>query len=181
MILTGPEIAARVRAGNIHITPFDARLVNPASYDVTLGPNIVTYEAQNGGIVDPEQENECRRDVIGLGRMGDAILLQPGRLYLLHTIERVWTPDLVTVLDGKSSLGRLGVSVHQTAGYGDPGFDGQYTMEVTVIMTTRLRVGMRIGQLRFHTTVGEVRTYRGKYQADFAQGAVEARPEKLEP
>jgi dCTP deaminase len=94
----------------------------------------------------------------------------------MHTLERVWTRRFVAVLDGKSSLGRLGVSIHQTAGYGDPGFDGHYTLEMTTIYPVRLRVGMRVAQMRFHEPVGETLTYAGRYTGLNAVGPVAARP-----
>lgn len=176
MILTGPEIEARRAAGEIRIDPFDRRLVNGASVDLRLGPGVFTYDAQNGGVLDPFEENAGVDAVIGQGRANDEILIHPGRLYLMHTLERVWTRTLVAAIDGKSSLGRLGVSVHQTAGYGDPGFEGNYTLEVTCELPTRLRVGMPIAQIRFHETVGETRPYAGHYRGGNANGAVRARP-----
>jgi dCTP deaminase len=179
MILTGPQIVRCLERGDIRIAPFDRSLVNPASVDLRLGPGVFTYDAQNGGVLDPFDVNEGVDGVIGQGRDGDEILIHSGRLYLMHTLERVWAHNLVPVLDGKSSLGRLGVSVHQTAGYGDPGFEGNYTLEVTCVMPTRLRVGMRIAQIRFHTTVGDLQTYAGHYRGGQASGAVRARP--LEP
>lgn len=178
MILTGPEIIRQVRTGTIKIDPFTTENVNPASVDLHLGPMVFTYDAQDGGILDPFQVNEGVEGLIGTGKIGDEILIQPGRLYLMHTLERVWAAELVPVLDGKSSLGRLGVSVHQTAGYGDPGFNGQYMLEVTCVISTRLRVGMPIAQIRFHETVGHPRRYMGSYVGGNAVGAVAAKPLK---
>lgn len=83
------------------------------------------------------------------------LTLEPRKLYLLHTAERVSTKAFVPVLDGKSSIGRLGICIHLTAGYGDPGFDGQYTLEVTCVIPVRIYAGMRFCQMRFHTMVGE--------------------------
>jgi dCTP deaminase len=78
------------------------------------------------------------------------------------------------VLDGKSSLGRLGVSVHATAGFGDPGFDGQWTLEVTCVLPVRLYAGMRVAQVRFHAVQGEVQQYAGNY-VEHATGPVASR------
>jgi dCTP deaminase len=177
-ILTGPEIARRIANGLIRIDPFDESLLNPASIDLRLGPTVFTYDAENG---KPERGSylDARKTNRGSTvRLDDdaSVDLEPGRLYLMHTLERVWAKRDVPIVDGKSSLGRLGVSVHQTAGYGDPGFDGQYTLEVTVVHPTRLYVGMRVAQMRFHETVGEVVQYSGRYVGDDALGPV---PSKL--
>lgn len=171
-ILSGPEIRRRVEAGSIRIDPFDPAMLNGASIDLTLGGVVFTY---TDGIhaLDPDDPPGGHREE---HPPGAKILIAPGRLYLMHTAERVWARDLVPVLDGKSSRGRVGISVHQTAGYGDPGFDGQYTLEVTSMLRVQLTVGMRIAQMRFHTLVGEVVPYAGKYVGDWAMGAIPARP-----
>lgn len=102
-------------------------------------------------------------------------ILKPGIGYLMHTRERIWTEKFVPIVDGKSSIGRLFIQIHATAGYGDPGFDGQYTLEVIVQHPVRVYPGMRIGQIRFHTVEGEVeKTYKvtGNYKDEAAEGAV---------
>lgn len=102
-------------------------------------------------------------------------VLKPGIGYLMHTRERVWTRKYNPVLDGKSSIGRLFLQVHATAGYGDPGFDGQYTLEVIVQHPIRVYPGMRFCQIRFHTIAGELsKTYDqvGHYTGTQAQGAI---------
>jgi dCTP deaminase len=93
----------------------------------------------------------------------------------MHTRERIWTEKFVPIVDGKSSIGRLFIQIHATAGYGDPGYDGEYTLEVIVQHPVRVYAGMRIGQIRFHTLEGEVeKTYKvtGSYKDEAAQGAV---------
>jgi len=101
-------------------------------------------------------------------------VLKPGILYLMHTLERVRTERFVPVLDGKSSIGRLGITIHLTAGFGDPGFDGQYTLEVTAVHPVRVYPGMRFCQMRFHHLDGPLLSYQktGHYQHDQAQGPV---------
>lgn len=156
MILSGEAIAHAVRAGLITIDPFDlerdGHRINPASIDLTLGDEVVTYEHWNYGAAVVDVANSVhtvvRRDRIP----PDGIVLHPHRGYLLHTRERVATRHFVPVLDGKSSLGRLFLMVHVTAGYGDPGFDGQYTLEVVALAgAVRVYAGMRVAQMRFHT------------------------------
>lgn len=99
-------------------------------------------------------------------------VLQPGIGYLMHTAERVWTNRYIPVLDGKSSIGRLFITAHVTAGYGDTGFDGQYTLEVVSQYPVRVYPGMRFCQMRFHTTVGDRRSYHGNYVGDASMGPV---------
>ena len=123
-------------------------------------------------VLDVKVEPRVRRFTIG----PEGWVCKPGVGYLMHTAERVWTDRyVVPVLDGKSSIGRLFVQIHVTAGFGDPGFDGQYTLEVVVTHPVRLYAGMRIGQMRFHTIEGEVgRTYdkTGHYVGALAEGPV---------
>lgn len=101
-------------------------------------------------------------------------ILWPGIGYLMHTVERVTTNKYIPVLDGKSSIGRLFVTAHVTAGYGDPGFDGQYTLEVVATHPVIVYPGMRFCQMRFHTTVGEVLSYghSGHYTGQASMGPV---------
>ena len=104
-------------------------------------------------------------------------VLQPGIGYLMHTAERVCTKEFVPVLDGKSSIGRLFVTAHVTAGYGDTGFDGQYTLEVTTKYPVRVYPGMRFCQMRFMTLSGEVMDYKksGNYIGEHSMGPVPSR------
>lgn len=101
-------------------------------------------------------------------------IICPGVGYLMHTHERVTSSKFNPVLDGKSSIGRLFIQVHVTAGYGEPGFDGQYTLEVTSQFPVRVYPGMRFCQMRFHVVEGEIEDYveRGHYKGDKARGAV---------
>lgn len=173
-ILSGPEIRKRVEEGSIRIDPFDPAMVNEASIDLTLGGGVFTYQ---DGIeaFDPLEDYGGHRQEY---QLGEKIFIAPGRFYLMHTAERVWARDLVPVLDGKSSRGRFSVSVHQTAGYGEPGYDGQWTLEVTSVLRVKLTVGMRIAQMRFHTMVGEVVPYAGRYVGQWAMGAIPSRSSK---
>ena len=92
-------------------------------------------------------------------------MLRPGRLYLGKTVEWTSSPGFVPMYEGRSSLGRLGVSSHITAGFGDIGFEGNWTLEISVVQPVRIYPGMRIGQLYWHKPVGEITsTYQGKYQ-----------------
>lgn len=169
MILTGPAILSAVRAGDIEIEPFSNEQLNPASYDLRLGKQVLLYE--DAAIMDSKKEHRTRRLTID----DDGFVLHPDTLYLMHTEERIFTGNYVPVIDGKSSIGRLGISIHQTAGYGDPGFDGQYTLEVTSLHYVRLYAGMRIAQIRFHALLGGVVQYDGNYKESTAMGPVASR------
>jgi dCTP deaminase len=160
----------------IEIDPFDPEQLNPASYDLRLGSTVVAYDFGGHAIYDVKREpRDFRHMEIG----AEGFVIHPGRGYLMHTVERVRTYGCVPVLDGKSSVGRLFVSVHQTAGYGDPGFDGQYTLEVTTIYPVRLYAGMRIAQMRFHLASGCIddprNLYAGNYAGEAAAGPVPSR------
>lgn len=171
-ILTGNEIIKRVAAHDINITPFDGELVNPASVDLRLGGSLRMYSmSRDGHALDVRQEN--RTVLVGLKESG--FVITPGTLYLMHTLERIHTDKYVTVLDGKSSIGRLGIKVHETAGYIDPGFNGQPTLEVTCVHPVRIYPGMRFCQVRFHTLLGHVSLYGGAsshYTGGNAEGPV---------
>ena len=192
-ILSDRAIVAAITQGDIEIDPFDRKQLNPASYDLTLGDEVVVYDqwcwctaAVNGrdhanrgealvprqDILDVKDEPKVNRFKIG----DDGWILKPVIGYLMATRERVLAKKYVPVLDGKSSIGRLFVSIHECAGFGDAGFDGQYTLEVTVKHSIRLYAGMRIAQIRFHTMVGEpLHPYDGQYKGDTARGPVASR------
>lgn len=194
MILTGPEILKQIETtGNITITPFDKGLINPASIDLRLGDQVAVYEDWVETFYPGY--GKASRDAPGDGRFYRALgnvlntkrepqvkvftidpvagwILNPGIGYLMHTLESVWTDRYVPVLDGKSSIGRLFITVHVTAGYGDPNFKGQYTLEVSVTHPIRVYPGMRIAQMRFHTMTGDYLPYDGNYTGTDAQGPV---------
>jgi dCTP deaminase len=187
MILSGPEIERLVKEGSVRIDPFDIKKSNPASFDLTLGSYGAVYSEvveqrdpkdESGmslfptdGILDAAQENALLRFTLPK----NGFVLKPGIGYLLHTEEVIWAERLVPVLDGKSSIGRLFTKIHETAGFCDPQFKGQITLEVTVVHKIRIYPGMRIGQVRFHTITGELRPYDGNYTGDRALGPVASR------
>jgi dCTP deaminase len=154
--------------GRISIEPFQHEHLNPSSVDLTLGPTVVEYILK--GELDARKPPKFRK----YGIENSGIVLKPGRAYLMHTNEIVHTDHYVSVLDGKSSLGRLFISVHETAGYVDPGFKGQITLEVTVTHPVRVYAGMRFCQLRFYSMVGKPVLYgdTGHYLGELAMGAV---------
>src|SRR5579872_1258157 len=185
-ILSGSSIKQAITSGLIDINPYDERLVNPSSIDLRLGAQIRVYravtepvdqdlriESKDGAFacnsLDAKIDNAVRTIEL---KPGERIQLRPGVGYLMHTLETVHTDHFVSVVDGKSSLGRLFLCAHQTSGYVDPGFIGQITLEVSVIHPVWIYAGQRIAQLRFHTIVGPIDLYKGHYRGQAAQGAV---------
>jgi dCTP deaminase len=197
-ILADSEIRAAVADGRIRIEPFRDDHVNPTSYDVTLGDELTVYDkwvrcvpndkeiedgfhwaptAASWQVLDPKNDDPNNAGFARHFKINPEVgwVIRPGIGYLMHTHERIQTTSFVPIIDGKSTVGRLFVAIHQTAGYGDPGFDGQFTLEVTATHAIRLYPGMLIGQVRFHTICGEVgKLYseRGNYTRGLAQGPV---------
>lgn len=177
-ILSDSAIRKAVESGDIEIDPFDPARLNPCSYDLTLGDEVAVYDewvqfgdnfAPRSTEIDIMSEPKVTR--LKFGEFG--LCLEPGIGYLMHTVERIHTKKYVPVIDGKSSIGRLFMFCHVTAGYGDAGFRGQYTLEVVVVHPLRIYPGMRVAQMRFHTIVGEVeKPYAGNYTGEAATGPV---------
>jgi dCTP deaminase len=175
----GPEIMVYKKW--VHYdAEYDVRPTLPGSPHIPLGLSRadITGRPRDGAemysfkdeVLDVRDEPETVKFTIDPDR---GWLLRPGVGYLMHTAERVHTKKYVPVLDGKSSVGRLFMVVHVTAGYGDPGFNGQYTLEVTVQHTLRIYPGMRIAQIRFHTIAGAVeKPYEGNYVGENARGPI---------
>jgi dCTP deaminase len=157
MILTGDEIRKHLGT-DIIIDPFDPARLNPNSYNLTLHDEIMTYEEV---VLDMRQPNRVRRISIP----PEGIVLAPNQLYLGRTAERTETHNLVPMIEGRSSVGRLGLFVHVTAGFGDVGFCGYWTLEMMAVQPVRVYGGVPICQILYHTLVGEVSEYRSeKYQ-----------------
>lgn len=167
-MLTGNEIRIQVNSGNIKIEPYDPKNIGPNSYDVRLSDTLTVYTE---AVLDARQDNRYREIKIP----PEGLVLHPGRLYLGRTVE--WTSNLgyIPMYEGRSSLGRLGISSHITAGFGDVGFEGNWTLEISVVQPVRIYPGLRIGQIYWHKPVGEVTDYyHGKYQ-----GQMDATPSRL--
>ena len=158
MILSGREIEREIHNGNIKIEPFERSKVNPNSYNLTLSNDLVVYENKT---LDMKEKNPTAQLVIPK----EGLLLQPGRVYLARTVERTFTDKYVPMLEGRSSVGRLGISVHVTAGFGDIGFSGNWALEITVEQPTVIYPDVEICQIYYHTIKGDYDLYSsGKYQ-----------------
>lgn len=164
-MLSGPEIAARVAAGQIVIEPYDPARLNPNSYNLTLAPTLKVY---TGSALDPARDNPT--DNLEIPAAG--LLLMPRTLYLASTAEWTETHGLVPMLNGRSGLGRLGLAVHVTAGFGDAGFRGRWTLELTCVHPVRVYADMAVCQIAYFPLVGAPAAYAGKYQdAEDAQAS----------
>lgn len=157
MILSGEEIRENLGT-NILIDPFDPERLNPNSYNLTLHNEILTYEEV---VLDMRKSNRIRRMEIPESGM----VLEPNRLYLARTVERTETHNLVPMMDGRSSVGRLGLFVHVTAGFGDVGFCGYWTLEMFAVQPVRIYPRVEICQIFYHQIVGDIVEYHSdKYQ-----------------
>ena len=137
MILSGNEIRQQLGT-NIIIEPFDENRLNPNSYNLSLHDELLVYEE---------------------------VVLAPNQLYLGRTVERTETHNYVPMIEGRSSIGRLGLFVHVTAGFGDVGFCGYWTLEMFAVQPVKIYPGVPICQIFFHEIAGDITEYSSeKYQ-----------------
>jgi dCTP deaminase len=151
VILADATIRDLVARGHLGIDPFDPTLVQPASVDVRLGGQFRVMRSNRLTHIDPREANDGLMEVVDVGT-GDPFVLHPGEFALGHTSETFSLPDdVVGIVNGKSSLGRLGLQVHATAGYVDPGFRGVIVLELSNVATLPilLRPGMKVAQMVF--------------------------------
>jgi len=159
MILSGKEIEKKI-GKDIFIDPYNMSQLNPNSYNLTLHNELVTYSS-------PELDMKSEHDTEKILIPKDGLLLQPGRLYLGRTKEYTKTTNLVPMLEGRSSIGRLGMFVHITAGFGDVGFEGYWTLEIFVVQPLKIYPDIEICQIYFHKIEGDFDNYKSnKYQAN---------------
>ena len=167
MILSGQAIRERL-GSDIVIEPFDATQLNPNSYNLTLHNELMVYEEV---VLDMAKANRVRR--IELPEAG--LVLNPNQLYLGRTVERTVTHNLVPQIEGRSSIGRLGLFVHVTAGFGDVGFAGYWTLEMFAVYQVRIYPGVPICQIFYH----EITTPFTEYASDKYQHNHDIQPSLL--
>lgn len=161
MILTDIEITSKIESGDIVIKPYDEKCLGSNSYDVHLGETLAEYIPV---VLDAKRHNEITKYKIP----AEGLILYPGKLYLGVTQEYTETHKNVPMLDGKSSTGRLGIDIHATAGKGDAGFCGHWTLEISVTVPVKVYAGMPIGQIWYLGTTGEVKNpYNKKESAKY--------------
>lgn len=155
MILSDKKILEAIEDGQIVIEPFDRSCLGTNSYDVHLGKHLALYRDQ---ILDAKKHNEVEHFEIS----EEGYVLEPGTLYLGVTHEYTETHNSVPFLEGKSSVGRLGIDIHATAGKGDVGFCNTWTLEISVTQKVRVYAGMPIGQLIYFMVEGDIENYYNK-------------------
>lgn len=157
MILSGLEIKKNL-GKNIKIEPFDPNCLNPNSYNLKLADELLIYDEE---YLDMRKENKFHTIKIP----GDGLIIYPGKLYLGRTLEFTQTENFIPMLEGRSSVGRLGLFIHVTAGFGDVGFKGYWTLEIHCIEPIKIYAGIQICQIYYHTIEGNYDNYSsGKYQ-----------------
>lgn len=157
MILSGLEIKKQI-GNTIGIEPFDERQLNPNSYNLRLHNELLVYDDV---VLDMKRKGQTYR--IGIPENG--LVLQPNKLYLGRTVEYTRTQRHVPMLEGRSSIGRLGLFIHVTAGFGDVGFEGYWTLEMFCVQPVKIYAGIEICQIYYHTIEGEYQKYASdKYQ-----------------
>lgn len=162
MILADKRIKEEIVNGNIIISPFDEKYLGTNSYDVHLSKHIAIYDEY---ILDAKKHNKIQH--LKIPKQG--IVLQPNMFYLATTEEYTETHAHVPFLEGKSSTGRLGIDIHATAGKGDVGFCGYWTLEISVKQPVRVYAGMPIGQLIYFAVEGDIETmYNTKKNAKYS-------------
>lgn len=175
-MLTGPEILRQIHLGRIAIDPFDPKRLNPNSYNLRLADKLLVYKS--GQLLHNALNSKLHRDwleetPLDMAREEETVeltipktgfVLYPGIVYLGSTIEHTETNGFIPVIEGRSSVGRLGLSVHVTAGFGDHGFNGDWTLELVATQPLRVYAGVEICQIAYTAMEGEPKPYAGKYQ-----------------
>ena len=157
MILSGKEIKRKLGL-DIFIDPFNERQVGPNSYNLRLHNELLVYEDE---ILDMKKQHAVKKIIIPQ----EGMILDAGKLYLGRTVEYTKTDNHVPMLEGRSSVGRLGLFIHITAGFGDVGFNGYWTLEIFCVQPIRIYPDVEICQIFYHTIEGEYTRYMSnKYQ-----------------
>jgi dCTP deaminase len=176
VVLSDRTIREQLASGRLVIEPFDERLLQPSSVDVRVAERFRVFHNNRRAYIDVREPSDDPTEVVEVAPC-DRFILHPGEFVLGSTLERVALPDdLVARLEGKSSLGRLGLLIHSTAGYVDPGFDGTITLELSNVARLPISIhpGMAIGQISFlQMTTPVDAPYRGKYQGQSGPTASE--------
>ncbi len=156
-MLSGEEIIKEVENGKIVIRPFDKDNVNPNSYNLTLADEIIVY---TDDLLDCRKKNNIRKIKVPK----DGYILSPNMFYLAKTNEYTENDYYVPQISGRSSIGRIGLTVHLCSGFGDIGFKGTWTLAITCLTPTKVYPNMEIGQIYYFPLIGEKnRMYKGRY------------------
>ncbi|MFL0269403.1 dCTP deaminase [Candidatus Clostridium radicumherbarum] len=159
MILSGKEIKNKL-GKEIIIEPFNEKQLNPNSYNLRLNNRLLVY---NNSLLDMKQNNPVSEIIIP----DDGLILEPNKLYLGSTVEYTETDCYVPMVEGRSSIGRLGLFIHVTAGFGDVGFKGHWTLEIFCVQPIKIYPYTEICQTFYHSIEGNYDRYNsGKYQGN---------------
>ena len=182
MVLSDRSIRDEIEAGRIVVDPFDAGLVQPSSIDVRVDRQFRVFHNGRYTHIDVREPMEELTELVEPAE-GEPFILHPGEFVLGQTLERVTLPnDLVARLEGKSSLGRLGLLIHSTAGFVDSGFSGNLTLELSNVANLPITIyyGMPIGQISFMRMDGPVENpYGGGQTGSKYQGQAEPTPSRF--
>lgn len=157
MIYSDRSIREAIDSGSIIIDPFEPSFVQPSSVDLRVSNGFRVFENHRYSEIDPRSPQDDLTKLVEVDQ-GDPFMLHPGEFVLGSTLERVKLGiDVVARLEGKSSLGRLGLLIHSTAGFIDPGFEGHITLELSNVATLPIAIfsGMKIGQISFYKMTTE--------------------------
>jgi dCTP deaminase len=161
MVLTGKEIIFQYSVGNIYISDFDVKRVNPNSYNLRLHNELLCYNILAIDHLDMKKRTDTTTIIIP----ESGYILQPGKLYLGRTMEMTKTNGFVPQIQGRSSIGRLGIDVHKTAGWGDNGFENYWTLEIVATMPVKIYPFVDFCQIIYMSLMGDQSIkYTGKYQ-----------------
>ena len=182
MLLSDRDILAEIDAGRIALDPFDSEMIQPSSIDVRLDRFFRVFDNHKYPHIDPAVDQSDLTREVEVGK-DEAFILHPGEFVLGQTLERVTLPDdLVARLEGKSSLGRLGLLIHSTAGFVDSGFSGNLTLELSNVANLPITIyeGMPIGQISFMRMDGPVEHAYGSGETGSKyQGQAEPTPSRF--
>ncbi|MCL2556026.1 MAG: dCTP deaminase [Firmicutes bacterium] len=167
MILSAKQIMKKIECKDISITPYDEKKLNPNSYDLSLSDKLMISSQQIFDVKKPPVFDEILIS-------DDGIILTPDKIYLASTKEYTITKGAVPILFGKSSLSRLGLSIHCTGGFGDNGFEGNWTLALSCVVPIKIYAGMKICQIVYFETGDNEKLYNSiKYQG--SKGIVESK------
>jgi dCTP deaminase len=182
MVLSDRTIREEIEAGRIVLDPYDATLIQPSSVDVRVDNRFRVFHNARYPYIDVRQPMEDLTELVEISS-DDPFILHPGEFVLGQTLERVKLPDdIVSRLEGKSSLGRLGLLIHSTAGFVDAGFEGNLTLELSNVANLPITIyhGMPIGQMSFMRMDGPVENpYGSGATGSKYQGQAEPTPSRF--
>jgi dCTP deaminase len=182
VVLSDRTIRSEIEAGRIVIDPFKEELIQPSSVDVRVDSRFRVFHNARYPYIDVRQPMEDLTELVEVNE-GEPFILHPGEFVLGQTLEQVTLPDdLVARLEGKSSLGRLGLLIHSTAGFVDAGFSGNLTLELSNVANLPVTIyqGMPIGQISFMRMDGPVeRPYGSDEKGSKYQGQAEPTPSRF--